>query len=367
MKGLGEKFEKEIREKIVLASNATVLKRWDVSEEFSNRKINLRQEEVSEIFKFGKYLNQLEPIRDENDLLRESNDFNSLKLIENEIIFDSNTKVKITSKESEKINNITKQFEKSKLKEKRTHVKKRKKSSKLTSNSIKGINSKIKTAETKPIHKELPKTEVSDFTISNLEIKKISHLKANIIVIGASVGGPNSIKTILDGIPKKVNSPILIVQHLNANFIKPFVRVLNEVTENKTKIAENMEVIQSDYIYIAPGDKHMEVILIENEPHIKIYEGDPVNHCIPSIDILFCSVANVYKDSTMGILLTGMGKDGVEGLGLIHKFSGITITESQETCSLYGMPKLAIEKGYAEYILPNYKIKDYIIKFSNLK
>ncbi|MBY8984409.1 MAG: chemotaxis protein CheB [Candidatus Lokiarchaeota archaeon] len=116
--------------------------------------------------------------------------------------------------------------------------------------------------------------------------------------------------------------------------------------------------------YIAPGDKHMAIDVENNKPFIKIYKGTPVNFCMPSIDVLFFSAARIYKKRTMGIILTGMGSDGVEGLGAIKSSGGNTIAESEETCILYAMPKFAAEKGFADLKLPNYKIAEKIIDFS---
>jgi two-component system chemotaxis response regulator CheB len=84
---------------------------------------------------------------------------------------------------------------------------------------------------------------------------------------------------------------------------------------------------------------------------------------MPSIDVLFFSAAKIFRNRAMGILLTGMGSDGVNGLGAIKRVGGKTITESEQTCILYAMPKFAAEKGFADFILPNYEIKDKITSF----
>lgn len=101
--------------------------------------------------------------------------------------------------------------------------------------------------------------------------------------------------------------------------------------------------------------------------HVVTYKGTPVNFCMPSIDVLFFSAARVYRDQTMGVLLTGMGSDGVEGLGAIKTSGGNTIAESEETSILYAMPKFAAEKGFADLILSSYKIPRFLIDFANLK
>ena len=107
----------------------------------------------------------------------------------------------------------------------------------------------------------------------------------------------------------------------------------------------------------------MEVSVENKNPSIKIYKGTPVNFCMPSIDILFFYVAKIYRNKTIGIILTGMGSDGVEGLGAIKRVGGKTIAEAEETSILYAMPKFATEKGFADFILPNYKISEKILEF----
>jgi two-component system chemotaxis response regulator CheB len=108
----------------------------------------------------------------------------------------------------------------------------------------------------------------------------------------------------------------------------------------------------------------MKVVLRKSIPHIKTFVGKPVNFCMPSVDVLFFSAAEVYKDGTLGVLLTGLGDDGAAGLKAIKSIGGKTVAESEETCVVYGMPKAAVKIGAAQLIVPNYKIKDYIINFA---
>jgi len=189
--------------------------------------------------------------------------------------------------------------------------------------------------------------------------------KSNLIVMGASVGGPRTLKSILSTIPGDFSTPILIVQHMNDHFMKQFCNSLNSFCKIKVKIPKNGEIIKSNTVYLAPGGKHMEIIMKNNNPCIKTFKGEPVNFCIPSVDVLFFSAAKIYGQKVMGILLTGMGRDGVDGLRAIKEKGGRSITESKETCILYGMPKIAAETGAAELIIPNYKVKECMVKFSN--
>ncbi|MFX1418317.1 MAG: chemotaxis protein CheB [Promethearchaeota archaeon] len=192
----------------------------------------------------------------------------------------------------------------------------------------------------------------------------LKQMPTKIIVIGASVGGPRTLRTILSDIPHNFPAPILVVQHLNHLFMRQFAISLKNICKVNVKIGMNYEEIKPRTIYLSPGDKHMQVIVKGDKPCIRTYEGEPVNFCRPSVDVLFYSTARIYGSYTMGILLTGMGSDGVEGLRAIKAKGGMTIAESKDTSVLYGMPKVAAETGAADLILPNYKIIDEMIKFT---
>ncbi len=198
--------------------------------------------------------------------------------------------------------------------------------------------------------------DLSSITTTKLDTK--------IVVIGASVGGPRTLRTILSEIPHSFSAPILVVQHLNHLFIRQFVTSLKSICKMQIKMAMNNEEIKPGMIYIAPGDKHMHIIVKNFKPCIKTVEGPPVNYCRPSVDVLFYSAARIFKSKTLGILLTGMGRDGVAGLEAIRAEGGKTIAESEETSILYGMPKVAAETGAADFILPSYDISSEITKFS---
>lgn len=193
-----------------------------------------------------------------------------------------------------------------------------------------------------------------------------SKIKSRIVVIGTSVGGPSALKTILKNLPKDLACPILIVQHFNKQFIQILIEKLKKECQIDILLAKDGEIIQDGKAYIAPGEHHMVIKLIEGKPTIHLFSGEPVHSCIPSIDVLFKSIAKTYKYNALGILLTGMGDDGVEGLEHIKLEGGKTISESEETCILYGMPRLAAERNIPDLILPNYIIHEYIERFASM-
>ncbi|MFX1453196.1 MAG: chemotaxis-specific protein-glutamate methyltransferase CheB [Promethearchaeota archaeon] len=229
------------------------------------------------------------------------------------------------------------------------------------------IKQKLKKKES-PIKKPKKSFDGKDLSLQNiLETPEITRKSVanGIIVMGASVGGPRTLKSILKTIPVNFSGSVLIVQHLNSFFMEQFAKSLDHLCKINVKIALNGEKIKPGQVYIAPGDKHMEIVLRENKPSIRIFDGEPVNFCKPSIDVLFFSAAKIFKKKTLAILLTGMGKDGVQGMGAIQKSGGVTISESEETAILYGMPKFAADYGFAEFISPNYCIKDFILRYSS--
>ena len=216
----------------------------------------------------------------------------------------------------------------------------------------------------KVLKNETEQTEEIRYDIQESTSISSIPLETNIIVMGASVGGPKTLRTILKDIPSSFPSPILLVQHLDHFFMRQFAVSLKQDCNLNVKIPRNGELIDTKTIYVSPGGYHMEIIVLKKKPAIRIFEGEPVNYCRPSVDVLFLSAAKVYKNNTLGILLTGMGSDGVEGLLAIKLNGGKTIAESEETSILYGMPKIAKQRQAADHIVPNYKIKDYMIKFA---
>ncbi len=186
---------------------------------------------------------------------------------------------------------------------------------------------------------------------------------SRVVVIGTSTGGPRTLRTVLKDIPKEYPIPILIVQHLDAYFMEQLAKSLNDICGLKVKVAENGESLQAGFIYFAPGGYHMEIAETNNNPFIHIFQGNPVNYCLPSVDVLFFSAARIFKNRMLGIILTGLGADGAAGLKAIKINGGQTIAESQDTAVVYGMPKSAVERNAANFIMSNYEI-NYIIGFA---
>lgn len=178
------------------------------------------------------------------------------------------------------------------------------------------------------------------------------------VAIAASAGGPEAIREILNNLPPKVPFPLGIVQHLPAGFIRELVAWLDATSKIKVKEAKNGESVGPDCAFVAPAPFNM---LIADGGRI-ILDGCSPDKTCPSADIFFGSVARVYGSCAMGIVLTGMGRDGAEGLKKIRSAGGKTIAQDEKTSLIFGMPKAAIEIGAAEKILPLDLIPQEIMK-----
>lgn len=182
-----------------------------------------------------------------------------------------------------------------------------------------------------------------------------------VIAIGASTGGTEAIKWLLQGIPENF-PPILIVQHMPVNFTLSFAKRLNSLASITVKEAEDFEILKNGHAYIARGDRHLTIREEENTHQLILSDSAPVNRHKPSVDVLFESVAENFKDKAIGILLTGMGADGSQSLKLMKDAGAHTIAQDENTCVVFGMPKVAILMGIIDSILPIYKIPEFLIK-----
>jgi two-component system chemotaxis response regulator CheB len=188
---------------------------------------------------------------------------------------------------------------------------------------------------------------------------------SRIVMIGASTGGPTEITQLLSQLPYELDIAILIAQHMPYGFTKPFAERLNKYSSLNVKEGESRELVKRGNAYITPGGYHMEVFSVENRYRLRLLRKEPDDKYVPSIDVLFKSGAKVFGERAMGILLTGMGTDGIEGMKFIRDMGGVTIAESEETSILYGMPKSALEKNVAQMALPLYEIPSVIIKWAS--
>lgn len=208
---------------------------------------------------------------------------------------------------------------------------------------------KIKTAS----QISMPSKKTSNKTSNNTS-NKIKHDNNKVllnsiqaVVIGASTGGPKALFYLISKIPEKIKVPIFIVQHMPKGFTKSFAcRLDNECNVNVVE-AENDMSINKNTIYIAPGDSHMTI----NKNKIKLNSREKLFGVRPAADYLFESASEVYSDKLLGIILTGMGRDGTNGMVSIKENGGYNLAQSEESCVVYGMPRSAVSKGVVDDIM----------------
>lgn len=170
-----------------------------------------------------------------------------------------------------------------------------------------------------------------------------------LLAIGASTGGPAALNSILKELPAGFPLPVLVVQHMTTGFTAGLVSWLQLESRLKIKIAEDGEYLRGGVVYVAPDDTHL---LVAARGVIGLSKAPPVSHVRPSATVLFESVARVYGGEAIGVLLTGMGNDGAEGLRAMRERGALTIAQDEATSAVYGMPKAAVELGAAVQVLP---------------
>ena len=173
-----------------------------------------------------------------------------------------------------------------------------------------------------------------------------------VIAIGISTGGPNALQYVLSQIPADFQSTIVIVQHMPEGFTEMFAKRLDDCCALEVQEARSGDLLLAGRVLICPGNRHIMVRRMPRGDMAVLSDGPPVNGHRPSADVLFHSVAQEFGLTAVGLLMTGMGDDGAEGLGAIKAAGGMTIAQSEDTCVVSGMPRAAILKGYANKIIP---------------
>lgn len=169
---------------------------------------------------------------------------------------------------------------------------------------------------------------------------------AKIVAIGSSTGGTIAIENILTNLGNSVPA-IVIVQHMPGKFTQAFANRLNNFCGLDIKEAEDGDLLKPGSVFISPGDKHMLIMYRQNQYVIQLKDGPLVSRHKPSVDVLFRSVASCAGKNALGIILTGMGNDGAQGMLEMRKAGAVTLAQDEETCIIFGMPKEAINNGGA--------------------
>ncbi|MDR0526189.1 MAG: chemotaxis response regulator protein-glutamate methylesterase [Spirochaetaceae bacterium] len=176
--------------------------------------------------------------------------------------------------------------------------------------------------------------------------------KIEIIAIGISTGGPDALRVVFSKLDPDFTVPIVVVQHMPAGFTNEFAKSLDRICPMEVKEAEEGDLIKPGRILIAQGNKHLEVERRSLAVIAHLSESPLVSGHRPSADVLFASVARAYSNHAMGVIMTGMGRDGAEQLGAVYKEGGITLGQDEASAVVYGMPRVAFELGHVMEQVP---------------
>ncbi|HXC25836.1 MAG TPA: chemotaxis-specific protein-glutamate methyltransferase CheB [Gemmatimonadaceae bacterium] len=171
---------------------------------------------------------------------------------------------------------------------------------------------------------------------------------ARIVAIATSTGGPAALQTILSTIPKSLSVPVLVVQHIATGFVPALVGWLNQTSALPVVIAESGVPLQGGMVYVAPNDAHLGVA----HDHILLSREGPIGGFRPSGTYLFRSVSAAFGEAAMGVILTGMGRDGVEGLRVLRAAGGFVVAQNEKTSVVFGMPAEAVQADLVDRVLP---------------
>src|SRR5215467_4361630 len=175
-----------------------------------------------------------------------------------------------------------------------------------------------------------------------------------IVAIGISTGGPQALAEVIPHLPTHLAVPVVIVQHMPQTFTGALAASLNDKSVLTVVEGQNGQTLEAGMVYIAPGGKQMKIVRESpgQAPHLLMMDDPPENHCKPSVDYLFRSVAHLYGNRALGVIMTGMGADGVRGLRLMKQQGAKTLAQDAASCVVFGMPMEAIKAGVVDAVVP---------------
>lgn len=199
-----------------------------------------------------------------------------------------------------------------------------------------------------------------------LASRGVTRIRAQVLAIGASTGGIHALSTLFAALPHRLGIPILVTQHLPGSFMPVFARQLKLASGYDAVVAEEDMPLLPDRILVAPGHAHM---MIHGKPgglKVRLDQTPASSGCMPSVDPMFASLADVLGDATLGVVLSGMGRDGVDGAAKVVAKGGSIFAQDEATCAVWGMPRAVAEAGLASAIAPPQQIASRIIANASL-
>lgn len=205
----------------------------------------------------------------------------------------------------------------------------------------------------------------SPITSGSRSMSESASFSANfpMVVIGSSTGGPPALQQIFSSLPNDIPVAFAVAQHMPSGFTRAFSERLNRFSPLTIYEAKDGDPVKPGEVMIAPGGKNLEFCIQNGTIVSKITEPAQNQRCLPSADQLFCSASQIFKNRLLGVVLTGMGSDGAAGVKMIKERGGAVFAESEETCVVFGMPKMAIASGCVDRIVPLPKIYTEILHY----
>ncbi len=205
-------------------------------------------------------------------------------------------------------------------------------------------------------------------TVPAAQMSAISHAPVSIVALGTSTGGPKALQEILPMLPEDLSVGVVIVQHMPKGFTGPFARRLDSLSKVNVREAEQQQLVEAGTVYIAPAGQHMTIhratpsktcIRLSNTPEKTLH--------MPSVDVMMLSVAEEFRGNCMGVIMTGMGADGAQGMQAIHHHGGLTVGQDEASCTVYGMPRSCAEMGILSRVVPLHEIPGQIMQAAHYK
>ena len=187
--------------------------------------------------------------------------------------------------------------------------------------------------------------------------------KIEVIAIGISTGGPNALREVFKDIDPELKQPVLVVQHMPAGFTEEFANSLDHICPLEVKEAHDGDLLKSGRILIAPGNYHIYVEQRSLAYVVRLSDAPPRNGHRPSADVLFESIAAVFQNRALGVIMTGMGNDGTIGMTRLYNDNNLTIAQDKLSCTVYGMPRSVIENKVVHVVLSLYDIAEFLVQY----
>jgi len=207
------------------------------------------------------------------------------------------------------------------------------------------------------------KTQISDHLISSIALKDKTSTKVDLVVIGISTGGPQALTYLIPRLPADLPVAVAIVLHMPVGYTKMYAERLNKISSLTVKEVQEGDRITAGAVFLAQAGKHFTFqrnALGEVYAHLTTHPFDTLHR--PSVDVMFCSAAEIYQNRVLGVIMTGMGEDGKQGAAWIKAKGGIIFTEAESSCVVYGMPRSVDEAALSDQSIPLDRMAEAIVE-----